>query len=103
MNFGQAMELLKQGKMVARTGWNGKDMFIFMQVPAVIGKEIVPKMQSLPDAVKAKFQERFDNSIKQLDAIYYSNQLAIVNSSNAINGWTPSVSDALAEDWIEVN
>lgn len=28
MNFGKALELLKQGKKLARVGWNGKGMFI---------------------------------------------------------------------------
>lgn len=31
--FGQALELLKDGKRVAREGWNGKGMFIEKQVP----------------------------------------------------------------------
>ena len=30
MNFGQAIEQMKQGKKVAREGWNGKGMFIFL-------------------------------------------------------------------------
>ena len=30
MNFGQALEALKEGKRVARTGWNGKGMFLFL-------------------------------------------------------------------------
>ncbi|MTO24509.1 DUF2829 domain-containing protein, partial [Turicibacter sanguinis] len=33
MNFGQVLELLKQGKKVARRGWNGKGMFLYY-VPA---------------------------------------------------------------------
>ena len=28
MNFGQAIEKLKEGKKVARKGWNGKGMWI---------------------------------------------------------------------------
>lgn len=31
LNFGQAIEALKQGKRVARKGWNGKGMFIYIQ------------------------------------------------------------------------
>ena len=31
LNFGQAIEALKQGKRVARKNWNGKGMFIFMR------------------------------------------------------------------------
>lgn len=100
LSFGNAIEALKQGKRVCRQGWNGKGMFVFMQVPATINKEIVPKMQSLPQTVKDEFQRRFDSEDAQVDAIYYDNQLAIVNTSNLVNGWAPSVSDALAEDWI---
>lgn len=99
ISFGQAIEALKAGKRVAREGWNGKGLFVFMQVPAKIGKEIVPKMQSLPPLVKDEFQRRFENPSDQIDAIYYDNQLALVNPSNLITGWSPSTSDALAEDW----
>lgn len=98
-NFGQAIEALKEGKRVVRQGWNGKGLFVFMQVPATITKEIVPKMQSLPQFVKDEFQRRFDDPSAQIDAIYYSNQMAIVNPSNVINGWIPSSSDTLAIDW----
>lgn len=33
MNFGQAIELLKLGKRVARVGWNGKGMWVALQSP----------------------------------------------------------------------
>lgn len=92
-NFGQAIEALKQGKRVARQGWNGKGLFIFMQVPSEISEEIVPKMQSLPQSVKDEFERRGGS-------INYSNQMALVNPNNSINGWAPSSSDTLAEDWI---
>ena len=100
LNFGEAIEALKKGKRVQRTGWNGKGLFVFMQVPSCINREIVPKMQSLPQSVKDEFERRFNDPDKQIDAIYYDNQLALVNQSNLINGWAPSVSDSLANDWI---
>lgn len=100
LNFGQALEAVKEGHRIARQGWNGKGMFVFMQVPAVINKEIVPKMQSLPQSVKDEFERRFNDPTQQIDAIYYDNQMAIVNTSNVINGWTPSIQDSLAQDWI---
>jgi len=31
MNFGEALEALKSGRKVARSGWNGKGMFIFLR------------------------------------------------------------------------
>ena len=99
MNFGEAIKVVKEGGCIQRTGWNEKGLFVFMQVPSTIDKEVVPKMQSLPQSVKDIFIGRFIN--EQIDAIYYNNQLALVNSSNLINGWAPSVSDSLAEDWIK--
>ena len=30
MNFGQAIEALKEGKNVARKGWNGKGQFVYL-------------------------------------------------------------------------
>jgi hypothetical protein len=33
MNFGQALEALKAGQKIARTGWNGKAMWVMLQVP----------------------------------------------------------------------
>lgn len=95
-NFGKAIELLKAGHCVARSGWNGKGLFIFMQVPAEISEDIIPKMQSLPQSVKDIFAIR-GGSIK------YSNQMALVNPDNTINGWAPSSSDTLAEDWMIVS
>ena len=97
MDFGKAIEALKEGKRVARNGWNGKGLFVFQQVPAVIGSEIVPKMQSLPQSVKDRFKEVFEEGA--VHSILYTNQLALVNY-NIVTGWSPSTSDALAEDWV---
>ena len=33
MDFGDAIRALKSGKLVARTGWNGKGMWLALQVP----------------------------------------------------------------------
>jgi hypothetical protein len=103
MNFGEAIQALKEGKMVQRTGWNGKGLFVFMQIPSVIKRDIVPNMQSLPQSVKDEFERRFNDPKQQIDSIYYNNQLALVGPSNLINGWAPSVSDSLADDWTIIN
>jgi len=65
---------------------------VFMQVPSVIAPDIIPRMQSLPEPVKAEF-------VKRGASLYYSNQFALVKADNSINGWAPSAADALAEDW----
>ena len=92
LTFGQALEAAIDGRRIARDGWNGKGMFVFHQVPSVIPLDVIPKMQSLPQAVKDEF-------IRRGEPISYSNQLAIVKPDNNINGWAPSVSDTIAADW----
>ncbi len=116
-NFGQAIEAMKSGKRVQRSGWNGKGLFVFMQVPSQIGINVVPKMQSLPQAVKDEFIRRDEkmNSISPatdeisatnnlaphpFNSITYQNQMAVVYPDNSIHGWSPSSSDSLAEDWL---
>ena len=42
MNFGQAIELLKKGYKVARKGWNGKGMWLRIQVPTEKSKMTLP-------------------------------------------------------------
>lgn len=42
MNFGKALEALKEGKKVARSGWNGKDMWLELQVPDSGSKMTLP-------------------------------------------------------------
>ena len=92
LTFGLAIEALKLGKLIARAGWSGSGMFICKQVPSVIGLDIIPKMQSLPQAAK-------DNPIKREQSISYENQMLIVNSKGRADSWVPSSSDVFAEDW----
>lgn len=93
LSFGDAIAALKAGKRVCRAGWEGKGLFVFMQVPARIPANIVPNMQSLPDSVKAELGRRGQD-------LRYSNQMALVKPDSRINGWAPSAGDALAEDWM---
>lgn len=102
MNIGQATEALKQGKLVYRQAWGENIVAIFMQVPSTINKEIVPKMQSLPQKAKDLFQKTFDSPSDQIDAIYYDNQIAQIQLSNRICAYSPSCEDILADDWKEL-
>ena len=42
MNFGQAITSLKAGEMVRRSGWNGKGMYLALQVPDAGSKMSLP-------------------------------------------------------------
>jgi hypothetical protein len=42
MDFGEALKLLKQGKKVAREGWNGKGLWLELQKPDEYSKMTLP-------------------------------------------------------------
>ena len=92
MNFGQAIEALKEGKLVTREGWNGKGMFIMKQIPVEISLEIIPKMQSVQQSAKEILIERGAT-------LKYCNQMLIIKTDGTADSWVPSSSDVFAEDW----
>lgn len=92
MNFGLAIEALKEGKLVARDGWNGKNMFIMKQIPAEIGIDIIPKMQSVQQSAK-------DILISRGTPLKYENQMLIIKQDGTADSWVASSSDIFAEDW----
>jgi hypothetical protein len=42
MNFGKALKKLKNGHRVSRDGWNGKNMYLELQVPDAYSKMTLP-------------------------------------------------------------
>lgn len=82
MNFGQALELLKEGKKVARKGWNGSGMFTYI-VPA-------NAYPANTDAAKSHFGDSL---------VPYRAYFALKTAQNDVATWVPSGSDILSEDW----
>ncbi len=96
MDFGDAIKALKQGLVVRRRGWDCLSLVVFKQVPAHITGEIIPKMQSLPDAAKKFVMEH-------ATFVDYTDQCLIYNKDTGeANSWTPTISDVFAEDWVLV-
>lgn len=93
MTFGKAIEVLKAGKAICRTGWNGKGLFVVKQIPSHIGADIIPNMQSLPQSAKDIILSRENPHID------YTNQMLIINPNGRADSWVPSSSDVFAEDW----
>ena len=92
-SFGEVIGLLKAGFVVRRFGWNGKGLSVFKQVPAHIGSDIIPKMQSLPQRAK-------DLILEKKGSIDYTSQCLIYNETTGrADSWVPSISDVFAEDW----
>lgn len=83
IGFGCALEFLKQGKRVARKGWNGKGMFIFLTE----GRE-------LPNDKKRSFAY-FDG-----DTVKLGSHIDMKAADGTyVSGWLASQTDMLAEDW----
>ncbi len=83
MNFGAALEAIKAGKRIARTGWNGKGMFVYFVPPASYPVQT--------GAAKAHFGE---GAMVPCNAY-----MAIKNVDGTVSTWVPSVNDCLATDW----
>lgn len=93
MSFGIAIQALKFGLAIRRSGWNGKGLFVVKQVPAHIGSDVIPKMQSLPQSAK-------DLILAGNGFIDYTSLCLIYNENTGrADSWVPSSSDVFAEDW----
>lgn len=93
MSFGIAIQALKFDLSIRRKGWNGKGLFVIKQVPARIGSDVIPKMQSLPQSAK-------DLILSGKGFIDYTSQCLIYNENTGLaDSWVPSISDVFAEDW----
>jgi hypothetical protein len=79
MNFGDALSLLKSGMRVARSGWNGKNMWLVL-VPAY---DYVPS-NGVPVALLG---------LQKLPWI------GMKTATNDFVPWLASQTDMLAEDW----
>lgn len=89
MNFGQAIEELKNGKKVAREGWNGKDMWIVL----------MPALYLEASVVNGRTSKHLGQGV-DLDSQPY---IAMFTASKQWQpGWLASQNDILAEDWIVV-
>ena len=99
--FGQALESVKQGKLVARTGWNGKGMFIFMRPGDRLDDSyLVNNVKSVPEEFKKYVIKNmnFDSST------YFTPYLCMkAADGTVVNGWLASQTDMLSEDWVLVN
>lgn len=73
MTFGEALSLMKQGSKVARSGWNGKGMYLYLQ-------------------------PRFTHN----NTDFEPNIVMFTAQGKHQPGWLASQADILADDWQEV-
>ena len=83
MNFGEALAQLKMGDKIARSGWNGKGMFLYL----VQGSQFVvnrpPLLGIYPEGT----------------VINYLPHIDIRTADGSCVPWLASQTDLLADDW----
>ena len=80
MNFGMAIEAAKQGKKIARKGWNGKNQYVELA-------SCISYKNSAGEVVNAEHCNIGNKA------------LAFVGTSGVQIGWLASQADMLADDW----
>ena len=80
MDFGQAIQRLKNGMRVQREGWNGKNQYIEL-------------------ATNISYKNVKNKVINAEHEAIGNKAIAFVGTSGVQLGWLASQSDMLAEDW----
>lgn len=95
MTFGMAIEAMKRGKKVARKGWNGKGMWLWLKPSAQI------KAEWCKDEMLKSAAEENGGEILGLGTIcMYTHDST--GRKAVLTGWLASQSDMLYEDWLVV-
>jgi len=87
MDFSEALVKVKEGKKVARYGWNGKGMFIFLVPGSTFKVNRAPLLGIYPEGKEITYHAHID----------------MKTADNQIVPWLASQTDVLAEDWEVLN
>jgi len=108
VSFGEAIIAVKQGKRIAREGWNGKGMFVFQRPADILTHDfIVNSVKSLPTSVKTFFKKTIDSGCNDETKKYLSESpvkftaylCMYAADGSIVNGWLASQTDMLSDDW----
>lgn len=94
LTFGLALEALKRGAKVARSGWNGKGMWLSLSGVGVMTRDVPP--EGFWSENNARYAaEQPERVAKVLPCITMKTA-----TGEILMGWLASQSDMLAEDWM---
>ncbi len=82
-SFGWALEALKSGFKVAREGWNGKGMFLFLVPGSTFKVDRAPLLGIYPEGTQ----------------INYCSHIDMKTADDKVVPWVANQTDVLAEDW----
>lgn len=87
LSFGLAVEALKKGFKLARLGWNGKGLFVFLVAGSTFNVNRAPLLGIYPAGTEISYRPHID----------------IKGADGSISTWAPSIGDVMADDWVIVN
>lgn len=83
LTFSVALQYIKMGKKVAREGWNGKGMFVFLVPGSTFKVNRPPLLGIYPEGTEINYHAHID----------------MKTADGQIVPWLASQTDVLAEDW----
>ncbi len=83
MDFSDILDEIKSGKKVARSGWNGKGMFIFLVPGSQFKVNRAPLLGIYPEGTE----------------IDYCPHIDMKTADGKVVPWLASQTDIMAEDW----
>ena len=83
MSFGLAVEAMKKGMKVARAGWNGKGMFLFLVHGSTFQVNRPPLLGIYPEGTTVNYCPHID----------------MKTADDKVVPWLASQTDVLADDW----
>lgn len=83
MDFGKALEAIKDGKKVQRSGWNGKGMFLFLVPGSTFKVNRPPLLGIYPEGTEVDYHAHIDMKTAQ----------------GYVVPWLASQADLLSDDW----
>jgi hypothetical protein len=92
MDIGKAVKALKDGKRVARAGWNGKDMWL-----ALSPRHEALSAKSFWAGPNRDYAEANGGSATVLPSVTMK-----TTAGEILMGWLASQTDLLSEDWVIV-
>ena len=83
MNFSQALDKIKAGERLRRSGWNGQDQFVFLVPGSTFQVNRPPLLGIYPEGTTVTYLPHVD----------------LRNQQGTIVPWFVSQGDLMAEDW----
>jgi len=86
MDFSEALKECKAGKKISRSGWNGKNQYVFLIPDYIFKREEIPALKNDPR-----------------EEISFWGCFCIMPTTGKVQmGWLASQSDMQADDWIVI-